>query len=78
MKERHSNVMKEHIDAEGKKPFQCTICDARFSDRSNMRRHIALIHEEKKKFRCENCGKSFSTKRNMTLHIASIHERKKP
>ena len=33
---------------EGKKPYKCSICDARFARKTNLSGHIASIHEGKK------------------------------
>ena len=45
---------------EGKKAFQCKICDKSFSENGSMTKHMASIHEGKKPFKCEVCEKSFA------------------
>ena len=40
--------MNKHVASvhEGNRPFKCNICDATFSEKANMKRHIFRIHEE--------------------------------
>ena len=42
-------TLNKHVGTihEGKKPFQCTICDARFGARGTLNKHVGTIHEGK-------------------------------
>ena len=40
---------------EGKKPFNCSICDYKCSQKRNLTRHIASVHEGKKPNNCSIC-----------------------
>ena len=44
----HSFHLRGHIEAvhEGKKPFQCNICDASFSHKGHMNSHIERFHKQ--------------------------------
>ena len=42
----HKNMDGTHMVSvhEGKKPFECTICDASFALKHHMKGHIASVH----------------------------------
>ena len=60
-----------------KKTFKCDICDYNFSLRTDMKRHMASVHEGVKPFKCDICDYSCSEKGSMKRHVASVHEGKK-
>ena len=76
----HQSIMNQHIATvhEGKKPFKCEACDARFGRKDTMNQHIEAKHEGKKPFKCEACDAKFTTKQSMTNHIESKHKEKNP
>ena len=43
-------VKKRHVTSvhEGKKPFKCDICDAKFDEKSKLKKHITSVHEQLK------------------------------
>lgn len=65
----------------------CSHCDALFSTKSNLNRHMRSAHEdpikinvdfvapmqEVQKFECSNCEKSFNRKDVLKRHIQSVH-----
>ena len=51
--------------------------ESRFSAKSKLRNHIAVVHEGKKSHICSICESSFSTKPYLKRHILSVHEDKK-
>ena len=53
---------------------ECFICKRTFSNKGNLKIHIAAVHEGKKPFKCSICDFKFSVKRNLTRHMASVHE----
>ena len=60
--------MKIHkIIHSGEKPFQCTICDAKFTQMNTLKSHMN-IHTHNKPYTCDICNKSFIQKSNMTTH----------
>ena len=71
--------MDRHIASihEGKKPFQCNICDATFVGKGGLNRHVASVHEKKKPFQCSICDSSFAEKSKLKGHISSVHEKKR-
>ena len=54
--------MKEHISEiheEGKKLFKCDICDQSFSQKGNLSKHTASVHDSNKSFKCDICDQIF-------------------
>ncbi|KAJ8977295.1 hypothetical protein NQ317_007434 [Molorchus minor] len=47
------------------RPFHCSLCDARFAKRDNLKRHIQF-HNEDRKFKCDLCPKT---------HIKKVHKK---
>ena len=73
----NKTTLAQHIKIhEGKKPFNCDICNYRCSQKGDMKTHVASVHEGKKPFKCDICDYSCSQKGNMTRHVSSIHEGK--
>ena len=61
-----------------KKSFKCDSCDACFTYKHILKRHIASVHEGKKPFVvCDTCDARFASKYDMKGHISSVHEGKK-
>ena len=44
---------------EGKKPYNCEICNAGFSQNVQLRAHIAVVHQGKSPYSCPICNKEF-------------------
>ena len=66
--------MNRHVASlhEGKKPFNCELCDYSSSVKSSMNKHIASVHEGKKPFKCEYCDYSSSMRSTMNQHVALV------
>ena len=60
------------------KTFKCNSCHHEYSNRGNLNRHIASVHEGKKPFKCDFCDYRCYLKSAMKRHVASVHERNKP
>ena len=72
-------TFRRHIETvhEGKKPYNCSICDSNFSSKGDLRRHIEAVHKEKKPHICIKCDATFALKQTLKTHISLIHEKVK-
>ena len=68
-------LLSKHMASvhDGKKPFNCSICDHKFSIKQSLTKHIASVHEGKKPYNCSICNQKFSSKQSLTRHIGSVH-----
>uniref|UniRef100_A0A673ASX8 Zinc finger protein 865 n=1 Tax=Sphaeramia orbicularis TaxID=375764 RepID=A0A673ASX8_9TELE len=58
------------------KPFSCSVCQKRFTHKSNLRRHLT-IHTGLKLFSCEICDAKFTQKSHIRNHMVR-HAKVKP
>ena len=64
-KNNNSDMKKEQI-SDGKKPeLQCEICEAYFSAKTSLNRHIASCHDKQILYSCEICNSKFAQKGNL-------------
>ena len=49
-----------------------THVESHFFNRTDLRRHIEMVHEGRKDYKCENCEKLFSTADNLKKHFRSV------
>ena len=72
--------MNQHVAVvhEGKKPFQCEICNSCFSKKVGLEKHISSVHDGNKPFKCNLCQYATVHKGDLTRHVESVHEGKKP
>ena len=59
-----------------RKPFKCNICDASFSEKGSLNKHVASVHEGKKPFQCTICDAKFGARGTLNSHVRTIHEGK--
>ena len=57
--------------------FKCNACDAEYTLRGNLIKHIETVHEEIR-YNCPFCEFNFSKKYNLIRHIESVHEENVP
>ena len=60
-----------------KKIFQCPKCEHTATQRGNLRRHIAGVHEAERKYKCQQCDHKTAQKSNLQIHIKLKHEGKR-
>ena len=53
-------------------------CNAKFTRKGSLNKHIATVHEGLKPHKCPFCNHSASLKSNLTVHLESVHEGLKP
>ena len=65
------NHLNNHIQSvhEGKKPFQCHICNNSFTLRSSLSKHIKSVHEKLKPYKCKDCDNSFA----QSAHLKGLY-----
>ncbi|CAB3228597.1 unnamed protein product [Arctia plantaginis] len=51
---------------------QCAVCGRRYSNASNLRQHVRLIHEAQP-VACATCGRSFKTPLYLRRHTLAQH-----
>jgi KRAB domain-containing zinc finger protein len=75
--DRDSRTMNEINDmlmrnftskVEGAKPYQCDVCNRKYTIQSCLRRHM-LVHTGLKPNRCQVCGKSFVERQQLLVHF---------
>ena len=66
------NEMKEKNKGadEGKKLFQCDICNSSYGTKNSLKVHFNDFHVETRAFVCKICGSSFKTKYHLKQHAA--------
>ncbi|KAA8499008.1 B lymphocyte-induced maturation protein 1-like [Porphyridium purpureum] len=62
---------------DGSSVFSCKYCEVTSNRRSNLRRHIDVVHHAVKRFRChyEGCDQVFSLKQHAQTHEKIVHLR---
>jgi uncharacterized Zn-finger protein len=63
----------------GEKPYQCDICQARFTQSNSLKAH-KLIHSvgEKPVFQCEMCPTTCGRKTDLRIHVQKLHTSEVP
>lgn len=61
----------------GRKPWNCSKCSKKFSQKCNLQTHMKAVHSTDKIFKCELCPKSFGYKKNLERHVSG-HLLEKP
>jgi len=53
---------------------QCTQCDAKFTLKTNLNKHVINVHNTTvRQFECQECGKSYKRKDALKVHMHYIH-----
>ena len=56
------------------KPYECEICDCKFSRKSCLKKHISSVHEGLKPFKCNICGLYCAQKINLKTNMSEVHD----
>jgi hypothetical protein len=75
LSQKPNNLMEADQELDSQ---QCKICGKMLSNKSNLRKHIKVVHEKLKPFECLHCEIGFSAKQNLTYHLYSVHKLMKP
>ena len=73
-----NSIMIMDTSVEKEMVNKCETCNASFSSKKYMQKHIDRIHKGKKPYMCNICNLSYKSKRTLIGHNASVHEGKKP
>ena len=60
-----------------KEPRECPECDRVFTFKSELKRHIEVVHLKIKSHKCDQCGKGFSQKCMLDDHVNAVHLKKR-
>ena len=55
--------------------YPCTLCERKFNEKGNLRRHMVQIHTDLKAYQCPKCQKMFGDSGNMKRHIRHVHDK---
>ena len=70
------NSLKAHLKTHAhERPHACDLCDARFTRRGDLERHIKVVHNKDRPFKCSKCHRTFGDKKNLRWHLSN-HDRK--
>ena len=58
----------------GKESMKCEFCDYDSSVKSNMKKHVALVHEKKRFIKCKICDYASFSPSKTKRHIAAVHD----
>lgn len=56
----------------GERPFQCTLCEKAFNQKSALKVHMKR-HTGERPYKCDYCAMGFTQKSNMKLHMKRAH-----
>ena len=54
--------------------YTCRLCHSDFTQMSNLRRHVRVIHQRLTKYACRYCQKEFAWKGAWRRHEQYVHE----
>jgi uncharacterized Zn-finger protein len=56
------------------RPFECSICPAKFGKKFHLKTHVKGVHEKLRPFECSICKAKFGTNSNLNSHIKQVHK----
>lgn len=60
------------LSYKGERPFQCTLCEKAFNQKSALKVHMKR-HTGERPYKCDYCAMGFTQKSNMKLHMKRAH-----
>ena len=69
---RHQRHVHEKVKRE--RNHICNFCGLRCIKSSDLKHHIAVVHEGLLPYECKTCGKSFSNVNARSVHVQKVHE----
>eukprot|EP00186_Timspurckia_oligopyrenoides_P001702 CAMPEP_0182441262 /NCGR_PEP_ID=MMETSP1172-20130603/208_1 /TAXON_ID=708627 /ORGANISM="Timspurckia oligopyrenoides, Strain CCMP3278" /LENGTH=843 /DNA_ID=CAMNT_0024635441 /DNA_START=90 /DNA_END=2624 /DNA_ORIENTATION=- len=68
-----ANAAGENENSQKTESFICSFCGSNFNAKSNMTRHIRMVHEGRKPHECSECGDSFVQTSGLKRHFTRFH-----
>ena len=56
------------------KPFKCSVCDVKFANKQQLKKHTERVHEGMKPFKCSICDYKTAYQKSLKIHKEKIHE----
>ena len=78
--DRSDNLNRHRRVHSGEKPFECSRCEKKFSDKSALNRHLKA-HEKRvaeHTYTCGTCGQTFHNRAPYNAHIRTAHSTAQP
>lgn len=67
---------RQHVRTHtGVKPFGCDMCDAKFTRKGDVERHVRIVHNKQKPYKCSKCHRCFGDKKNLRWHLMNHDKR---
>ena len=66
----------EPIERDGRKVYNCSLCEYSCNKPSKLKVHISAKHENNRPFDCTECEKSFKAKHHLQRHFSTAHPEK--
>ena len=57
--------------------IECSICGKVLSDKTNLKKHVDVVHFNIRNYSCDIDGKRFISRNDLQDHIRAVHEKKK-
>ena len=65
------------VNLDGEERYQCTICQRKFTHKSNIRYHLAC-GDDSESFPCNHCDRRFNSAYHLNYHIRAVHTTDRP
>jgi len=62
--------LKKHLRThENAKPFECSVCNKKFSYKSGLKDHVSLVHDGGGRLQCSYCQMKFMRESQLKIHV---------
>ena len=63
----------------GKEPkvHACPHCPSTFGKKSNLTRHVRVVHEKRRDHACPHCAAAFGRASDLMTHVRTVHEKRR-